>query len=111
VDGPVPEPEDQRWPQQRYRGFRFEGPPGAENIFVYFSRSAVDRLPGFDRPLTSFETIDRATVEMLDGQVRTRDLVIEEEPFKPGGNQDGTYVVNRDELATAVKVSFTLQHK
>jgi predicted Ser/Thr protein kinase len=93
------------------RGFRFDGPPGTERIFIAFSKTPVETLPGFDRPVVKVETVDDAVVQQLDGLVRARDLVIEELPFTPDANRDGTYVVNRDEFATAVDASFTLQHK
>ena len=90
--------------------FEFDERPGSERIFVLFSKTPYATLPGFDRPVTSVETIPDASVKAAASTIQTRDLIVEKAPAS-GGTRAGTYIVNRDELATAVSVSFTLVHK
>jgi hypothetical protein len=90
--------------------FRLEGNPGDEQLFVFLSRDPLKTLPGFDRPVTSFESSPPALVAQLQGQVASRDLILQKDKAATKGVQ-ATYVVNKGELGKAVTAKFTIAHK
>jgi hypothetical protein len=92
--------------------FRFDETPGAEQVFAVLSRERLAQLPGFREKVTRAETLSAAVVDDLKQTMRSRDLVFEKDPPPPAGNHGARaqYVVNRDELGTAVSASISLNH-
>ena len=90
--------------------FRFDGNPGAEQVFVYLSREPVDRLPGAVGPVVSPQSVEQPTVIELANSVRSRDLVFEKEDA-PGGAEQAAYVVNQDDAGGAVAWTVELRHR
>jgi len=91
--------------------FRMEDPPGPEQIFVFLSREPMKTLPGFDRPVQTFERGSPALIAELTSSIQSRDLVFQKDPASKGKAQQATYVVNKAEVGKAVTASFTLTHK
>lgn len=91
--------------------FMFSGSPGTEQLFVFLSREPLKTLPGFDRPVKSFEPGSPALVAELAASIQSRDLVFEKDRSSAGKGQQATYVVNKAEVGKAVSASFTLTHK
>ncbi len=91
--------------------FGFDETPGIEQVFVFLSREPLAQLPGFNRPVTTLESVRASVVETLQQSIRSRDLVFQKDrsssPAKPG---IVTYVVNRDEVGKAVTASIQLKH-
>jgi len=90
--------------------FRFDGPAGTEHVFVFLSREPLAQLPGFDRPVKSFETGSPAMIAELRTTIQSRDLVFAKDPAA-AGRQQATYIVNKAEVGKAVTASFNLLHK
>jgi hypothetical protein len=91
--------------------FQFSGPPGVEQLFVFLSREPMKTLPGFDRPVLSFESGSPTLIAELSNSIQSRDLVFAKDPASGGTGRQATYVVNKAELGKAVTASFTLTHK
>jgi Protein kinase domain/Domain of unknown function (DUF4384) len=99
--------------------FTFNERAGTERLFVFLSKEPLAQLPGFQRPVSRTETLARADIDQLADMVRTRDLVFERvnasidssAPTTRPGPVDGNYVVNVEELGTAVTARFELIHK
>ncbi len=90
--------------------FRFDGNPGAEQVFVYLSREPVDTLPGAVGPVVSPQSVEQPTVIELANSVRSRDLVFEKEDT-PGGVEQAAYVVNQDDDGGVVAWTVELRHR
>jgi hypothetical protein len=91
--------------------FQFSGNPGVEQLFVFLSREPMKTLPGFDRPVQSFERGSPALIAELTSSIQSRDLVFAKDAASGGKGMQATYVVNKAELGKAVTASFTLTHK
>jgi serine/threonine-protein kinase len=91
--------------------FMFSGNPGTEQVFVFLSREPLKTLPGFDRPVKSFEPGSPALVAELASSIRSRDLVFEKDRSPAGKGMQATYVVNKAEVGKAVTASFRLTHR
>lgn len=90
--------------------FRMDPPAGVERIFVFLSREPLAALPGFDRPVQSFERGSPALIAELRNSIQSRDLVFAKDSAKSKTPQ-ATYVVNKAEVGKAVTASFDLKHK
>ena len=90
--------------------FQLQGNPGEEHVFVFLSREPMKTLPGFDRPVTTFERSSPALVAELQSQIASRDLILAKDSGAAKG-QRATYVVNKAELGKAVTAKFTINHK
>ncbi len=90
--------------------FRFEGNPGEEQLFVFLSREPLKTLPGFDRPVKTFESSPPALVAQLQSSIASRDLILAKDSTATKGVQ-ATYIVNKAELGKAVTAKFTINHK
>jgi len=90
--------------------FQFDGPTGTEHLFVFLSREPLRTLPGFERPVKSFQPGSGALIAELQGSIQSRDLVLQKDPAGAKGVQ-ATYVVNKAEVGKAVTASFNLTHK
>ncbi|MGE3490373.1 MAG: serine/threonine-protein kinase [Vicinamibacterales bacterium] len=91
--------------------FQFSGEPGLEQLFVFLSREPMRTLPGFDRPVQSFERGSPALIAALSDSIQSRDLVFAKDTASGGKGPQATYVVNKAELGKSVTASFTLTHK
>jgi hypothetical protein len=91
--------------------FQFSGNPGTEQVFVFLSREPLKTLPGFDRPVNSFERGSPTLVAELAGSIQSRDLILQKDAASAGKGPQATYVVNKADLGKAVTASFTLAHK
>jgi eukaryotic-like serine/threonine-protein kinase len=96
--------------------FTFDDNPGVERIFVFLSKVPMPDLPGFSKPVTRVETLAQAQIDELARSIRSRDLVLDSTPAaSPSAGGDGpvsgTFVVNRNELASAVTATFELVHR
>lgn len=101
--------EEYEIPQDNW--FRFAGAPGTEQVFVFLSREPLKTLPGFDRPVQSFERGSPALVATLSQSIQSRDLIFEKDQASAGTGPQATYVVNKSEVGKAVTASFSLTHK
>jgi serine/threonine-protein kinase len=90
--------------------FKLDGNPGEEQLFVFLSREPMKTLPGFDRPVTTFERSSPALVAQLQSTIASRDLILAKDRTSTKGQQ-ATYVVNKAELGKAVTAKFTINHK
>lgn len=90
--------------------FRFDGPAGTERVFVFLSREPMNTLPGFDRPVKSFEPGSATMIAELRSSIQSRDLVFQKDAANAKTPQ-ATYVVNKAEVGKAVTASFNLTHK
>lgn len=92
--------------------FLFDDNPGTEHLFVFLSREPMKQLPGFDRPVTRYETVVASVVDDLKQKVQSRDLVFEKDrtPAAAKGAVQATYVVNKAQVADAVAASIALVH-
>ena len=90
--------------------FRFDDNPGAEQVFVYLSREPMDKLPWGGGPVVSAQSVDQPTMIELANSVRSRDLVFEKDDA-PGSSDQAAYVVNRDDLGSAVAWTVELHHR
>lgn len=90
--------------------FQFEGAAGTEHVFVFLSREPLAKLPGFDRPVKSFEAGSPAMIAELRTSIQSRDLVFAKDPASSKTPQ-ATYVVNKADVGKAVTASFNLTHK
>jgi hypothetical protein len=90
--------------------FRFDGPAGTEHVFVFLSREPLAQLPGFDKPVKSFEAGSPAMIAELRTSIQSRDLVFAKDTAASKTPQ-ATYVVNKAEVGKAVTASFNLAHK
>jgi serine/threonine-protein kinase len=97
--------------------FTFQERGGTERLFIFLSTEPLAQLPGFHGPVTQVETLARADIDQLEATVRTRDLVFERvhAPLSSSSRNpsptDGNYVVNVNELGTAVTARLDLTHK
>ena len=95
--------------------FRFDDTPGTERVFVYLSREQVSTLPGFDGPVATTTSMDRATMITLTHSVRPRDLVFEKDQgasrASDGAAQAVYYVVNQNAVGGAAWGDFELRHR
>lgn len=91
--------------------FKFDGPAGTERVFVFLSREPMTALPGFDRPVKSFEAGSATMIAELRSSIQSRDLVFAKDPAASGKAQQATYVVNKAEVGKSVTASFNLAHK
>lgn len=89
--------------------FRFDGPAGTERLFVFLSREPMQTLPGFERPVKSFQPGSATMIAELQGSIQSRDLVFAKDAAT--SKTQATYVVNRAEVGKAVTASFNLTHK
>lgn len=92
--------------------FLFDENPGTEQVFVFMSREPLKQLPGFDRPVTRYETVVASVVDDLKQRVQSRDLILEKDrtPATASGAVQATYVVNKAQVADAVAASIALVH-
>ena len=90
--------------------FRMDPPAGVERIFVFLSREPMSTLPGFDRPVQSFERASPGMIANLRASIQARDLVFAKDSSKSKTPQ-ATYVVNKAEVGKAVTASFDIKHK
>jgi hypothetical protein len=90
--------------------FQLDTNVGTERLFVFLSREPMDKLPGFDRPVKSFERGNDKLIAELQGGIQRRDLIFAKDPASAKG-QRGTYIVNKAEAGKAVTASFDLIHK
>jgi serine/threonine-protein kinase len=89
--------------------FRFDGPAGTERLFVFLSREPMKTLPGFDRPVKSFQPGSATMIAELQSSIQSRDLVFAKDAAS--AKTQATYVVNKAEVGKAVTASFNLSHK
>ena len=89
--------------------FQFDGPAGTERIFVFLSREPMNALPGFERPVKSFEPGSATMIAELRSSIQSRDLIFAKDPSS--AKTQATYVVNKAEVGKAVTASFNLNHK
>ena len=90
--------------------FRMDPPAGVEKVFVFLSREPMNVLPGFDRPVKSFEVGSPTMIAELRSSIQSRDLVFQKDAATSKTPQ-ATYVVNKAEVGKAVTASFNLTHK
>ena len=90
--------------------FQFDGAAGTEHVFVFLSREPLAKLPGFDRPVRSFESGSPAMIAELRTSIQSRDLVFAKDAGGASKTQ-ATYVVNKADVGKAVSASFNLTHK
>jgi hypothetical protein len=90
--------------------FRMDPPAGVERVFVFLSREPMNVLPGFDRPVKSFEQGSPTMIAELRSSIQSRDLVFQKDAATSKTPQ-ATYVVNKAEVGKAVTASFNLTHK
>ena len=90
--------------------FKLEGNPGEEQLFVFLSREPMNTLPGFDRPVTTFERSSPTLVAQLQSTIASRDLILAKDT-RPTKGLQATYIVNKGELGKAVTAKFTINHK
>jgi serine/threonine protein kinase len=91
--------------------FRFDGATGTEHLFVFLSKEPLKSLPGFERPVKSFQPGSGALIAELQGSIQSRDLILQKDKPSAGKGTQATYVVNRAEVGKAVTASFNLTHK
>jgi hypothetical protein len=91
--------------------FQFAGAAGTERVFVFLSKEPMATLPGFDRPVKSFEPGSATMIAELRSSIQSRDLVFAKDPAAAGKAQQATYVVNKAEVGKSVTASFNLTHK
>jgi serine/threonine protein kinase len=91
--------------------FQFSGAPGTERVFVFLSKEPMTTLPGFDRPVKSFEPGSATMIAELRSSIQSRDLIFAKDPAAAGKAQQATYVVNKAEVGKSVTASFNLAHK
>jgi serine/threonine protein kinase len=89
--------------------FEFKGATGTERVFVFLSREPMKTLPGFDRPVKSYQPGSPGLIASLQTQIASRDLVFAKDPAS--SKVQATYVVNKAEVGKAVTASFDLTHK
>ena len=89
--------------------FTLDETVGIEHVFVFLSREPLKTLPGFDRPVKSFQPGSGALIAELQSSIQSRDLVFQSD--KSGKSQPATYVVNKAEVGKSVTASFNLTHK
>lgn len=90
--------------------FQFDGAAGTEHVFVFLSREPMAKLPGFERPVKSFEAGSAPMIAELRSSIQSRDLVFAKDPASSKTPQ-ATYVVNKADVGKAVTASFNLTHK
>ena len=90
--------------------FRMDPPAGVERVFVFLSREPMSTLPGFDRPVKTFEPGSATMIAELRSSIQSRDLVFQKDAASSKTPQ-ATYVVNKAEVGKAVTASFNLTHK
>ena len=91
--------------------FGIEGPAGADQVYVIFSRDPLAQLPGFNRPVTKTETLTASEVSSVQSTIKSRDLVFKKDTSGAGKKSvNVNYVVNPTEVSKAVSASFTLSH-
>jgi serine/threonine protein kinase len=91
--------------------FLMAGDPGIEHVFVFLSREPLKTLPGFDRPVKSFERGSGAMIAELQNSIQSRDLIFQSDKSAGNKSQPATYIVNKAEVGKAVTASFNLTHK
>lgn len=93
--------------------FEFDDRPGTERLFVLLTAVPLERIPGFDRPVTQTTTLALADVNRMRSLAPARDLVLARRDAEAGDNADltGNFVVNRDQLGSAVTSTFELINK
>lgn len=89
--------------------FQFDGAAGTEHVFVFLSREPLSKLPGFDRPVRSFESASPAMIAELRTSIQSRDLVFAKDTGS--SKTQASYVVNKADVGKAVTASFNLTHK
>jgi serine/threonine-protein kinase len=89
--------------------FQFQGASGTERVFVFLSREPMKTLPGFERPVKSYQPGSPALIASLQTQIASRDLVFAKDTAS--SKMQATYVVNKAEVGKAVTASFDLTHK
>jgi len=90
--------------------FELDENAGTERIFVFLSREPLKTLPGFDRPVRSFERGNGTMIAELQNSIASRDLIFAKDRA-PVKGQRASYVVNKAEVGKAVTASFNLTHK
>ena len=90
--------------------FMMDSNSGVEQLFVFLSREPIMTLPGFDRPVRTFESGSPALVTSLQQSIQSRDLIFAKDTGAAKGRQ-ATYVVNKSEVGKAVTAKFTITHK
>ena len=89
--------------------FQMSPPSGVERVFVFLSREPMNVLPGFERPVKSFETGSPTMIADLGASIQSRDLVFTKD--SSSSKMQATYVVNKAEVGKAVTASFNLTHR
>jgi serine/threonine-protein kinase len=90
--------------------FRMDPPAGVERVFVFLSKEPLRTLPGFDRPVQTFERGSATMIAELGSSIQSRDLVFAKDSASSKTPQ-ATYVVNKADVGKAVTASFNLTHK
>lgn len=90
--------------------FMLDSNVGTEHVFVFLSREPLKTLPGFERPVKSFQPGSGALIAELRSSIQSRDLVFQKDSSSSKTPQ-ATYVVNKAEVGKAVTASFNLTHK
>ena len=90
--------------------FMLDNNVGTEHVFVFLSREPLKTLPGFERPVKSFQPGSGALIAELRSSIQSRDLVFQKDSSSSKTPQ-ATYVVNKAEVGKAVTASFNLTHK
>ena len=88
--------------------FEMSPPAGVEQLFVFLTKEPVTTLPGFERPVKSFEAGSGTMIAELRSSIQPRDLVFKKDPNDPGAS---VFIVNKSDLSKSVTASFTLTHK
>jgi hypothetical protein len=91
--------------------FTMDENTGVEHVFVFLSREPLNTLPGFDRPVKSFERGSGVMIAELAQSIQSRDLIFQSDKSAAGKSTPATYVVNKAEVGKAVTASFNLIHK
>jgi serine/threonine protein kinase len=91
--------------------FMLDNNVGTEHLFIFLSREPMTALPGFERPVKSFERGNGAMIAELRSSIQSRDLVFQKDASASAKGQKATYVVNKADVGKAVTASFNLSHK
>ena len=91
--------------------FTMDENTGVEHVFVFLSKEPLTTLPGFDRPVKSFERGNGTMIAELAQSIQSRDLIFQSDKSAAGKSKPATYVVNKAEVGKAVTASFNLTHK
>ena len=106
----------QTYPVPSSAWFVFDEQPGTERLFVLLSKEPMRELPGLNRAVTQYATVDPAVVQRLSRELKSRDLIFQSDAAPQRDSTGGSaapavYVVNRDTLAKEVATTIELVHK